>query len=288
MNDAQRWREVDRLFEAALDCPAGERTAFLEAACGTDPELRREVERLLAADAREAVFVDRPADEVLGLMLEDREEQPRLGPYRLLRAIGRGGMGAVYLAVRDDEQYERLVAVKILRSGLEYTELRHRFLAERQILARLEHPNIARLYDGGRTEDGRPYLVMELIEGTPVDEYCDRRRLTVDQCLELFRRIGAAVQYAHQNLLVHRDLKPGNILITAEGEPKLLDFGIAKRLGEEPAGDPHLTRTGLRMLTPSYASPEQVKGDAITTASDVYSLGVLLYELLAGRSPYAT
>src|SRR6185295_1160211 len=253
-----------------------------------DPTLRREVEGLLAADERGGTFLERPPRELLELALDEREEQGRLGPYRLLRRIGVGGMGTVYLARRDDDQYDRLVAVKVLRSGLIDTELRHRFLAERQILARLEHPNIARLYDGGSTEDGRPYLVMEMIEGTPVDEYCDRRRLTVDQCLELFRRIGAAVQYAHQNLLVHRDLKPGNILITAEGEPKLLDFGIAKRLGEEPAGDPHLTRTGLRMLTPSYASPEQVKGDAITTASDVYSLGVLLYELLAGRSPYAT
>jgi serine/threonine-protein kinase len=285
MNDAERWREVDRVFEAALDCPPGERPAFLEAACAEDPALRREVERLLAADARDAVFLDRPADEVLGLMVGDRGEQQRLGPYRLLRAIGRGGMGAVYLAVRDDEQYERLVAVKILRAGLEDTELRHRFLAERQILARLEHPNIARLYDGGSTEAGRPYLVMELIEGLPVDEYCDRHRLTVDQRLALFLRICAAVQYAHQNLLVHRDIKPANILVTPQGEPKLLDFGIAKQLGPAAAAD-SLTRTGLRVMTPSYASPEQVKGEAITTASDVYSLGVLLYELLAGRSPY--
>jgi len=285
MIEAERWREVDRIFEAVLDRPPGERTAFLDAACAADPELRREVERLLAADAREAVFLDRPAGEVFGLTEEDRGERSRLGPYRLLRAIGRGGMGAVYLAVRDDEQYERLVAVKILRSGLEDTELRHRFLAERQILARLEHPDIARLYDGGTTEDGRPYLVMELIEGVPVDEYCDLRRLTVEQRLGLFRRICAAVQYAHQNLLVHRDLKPANILVTPGGEPKLLDFGIAKQL--EPAAETDaLTRTGLRVMTPSYASPEQVKGEAITTASDVYSLGVLLYELLAGRNPY--
>jgi eukaryotic-like serine/threonine-protein kinase len=285
MTDAERWREVDRIFDAALDRPAGERTAFLDAACAGDPALRQQVERLLAADARQDGFLDRPAGEMLGLRMDAGVEGQRIGPYRLLRAIGRGGMGAVYLAVRDDEQYERLVAVKILRSGLEDTELRHRFLAERQILARLEHPNIARLYDGGSTEDGRPYLVMELIEGLPVDEYCDRHRLTVDQRLELFRKICAAVQYAHQNLLVHRDIKPANILVTAEGEPKLLDFGIAKQL--EPATETDaLTRTGLRVMTPSYASPEQVKGQAITTASDVYSLGVLLYELLAGCSPY--
>ena len=286
MNDAARWREVDLVFEAALDRPPGERTAFLETACAGDPVLRHEVERLLAADAREAAFIDRPADEILGLMVGDGGEPQRLGPYRLLRAIGRGGMGAVYVAVRDDEQYERLVAVKILRSGLEDTELRHRFLAERQILARLEHPNIARLYDGGTTKDGRPYLVMELIEGLPVDEYCDRHRLTVDQRLALFLRICSAVQYAHQNLLVHRDLKPANILVTPQGEPKLLDFGIAKQLEPSAAETDARTRTGLRVMTPSYASPEQVKGGAITTASDVYSLGVLLYELLAGRSPY--
>ncbi|HSS49566.1 MAG TPA: serine/threonine-protein kinase, partial [Thermoanaerobaculia bacterium] len=189
-------------------------------------------------------------------------------------------------ARRDDEHYDRLVAVKILRSGLEGTEIYHRFLAERQILARLEHPGIARLYDGGSTPEGRPYLVMELVEGLPVDVYCDRHRLTVDRRLELFRRICGAVQYAHQNLLVHRDIKPLNILVTGEGEPKLLDFGIAKQLaaGGEPSGA-H-TRTGLRMMTPSFASPEQVRGEAVTTASDVYSLGVLLYELLVGRSPY--
>jgi eukaryotic-like serine/threonine-protein kinase len=286
MNDAERWREVDRIFDAALDRPPGERTAFLDEACAGDPVLRREVERLLAADAREAVVLDRPANEVLGWMVGEGGEQQRLGPYRLLRAIGRGGMGTVFLAMRDDEEYERLVAVKILRSGLEDTELRHRFLAERQILARLEHPNIARLYDGGSTEDGRPYLVMELVEGLPVDEYCDRHRLTVDQRLALFLRICSAVQSAHQNLLVHRDLKPANILVTPQGEPKLLDFGIAKQLEPSAAETDARTRTGLRVMTPHYASPEQVNGGAITTASDVYSLGVLLYELLAGRSPY--
>lgn len=285
MNDAERWREVDRVFEAALDRPPGERTAFLEAACAGDLALHREVERLLAADAREAVFLDRPADEVSGLMVGESAEQRCLGPYRLLRAIGCGGMGTVFLAMRDDEQYERLVAVKILRSGLEDTELRRRFLAERQILARLEHPNIARLYDGGSTEDGRPYLVMELIEGLPIDEYCDRHRLTIDQRLALFLRICSAVQYTHQNLLVHRDIKPANILVTSQGEPKLLDFGIAKLLEPQAAAD-FRTRSGMRVMTPSYASPEQMKGEAITTASDVYSLGVLLHELLSGRSPY--
>ncbi len=286
MIDPERWQEVDRVFAAALERPPAGRPAYLAAACAGDPSLRRAVERLLVADEEGAAFLEHPAGELLGLALDDGEEGGQLGPYRLLRKIGGGGMGTVYLARREDEQYQRDVAIKILRSGLASTEVLHRFLAERQILAHLEHPNIARLYDGGRTEDGRPYLIMELVEGTPVDEYCDRNRLTVDQRLDLFRRICAAVQYAHQNLLVHRDLKPGNILVTAEGEPKLLDFGIAKRLAGGKAGDAQMTRTGLRMLTPSYASPEQVKGDMITTASDIYSLGVLLYELLAGRSPY--
>jgi serine/threonine-protein kinase len=285
VSDAERWRQVDRIFAAALERPLAERAAFLDAACAGEPGLRREVERLLAADERSATFLERPAGDLLGLALDDGEEGGRLGPYRLLRRIGGGGMGAVYLARRDDAEYQREVAVKILHSGLAGTEAYHRFLAERQILARLEHPNIARLYDGGSTADGRPFLVMELVEGLPVDEYCDRQRLTVEQRLDLFRKICAAVQYAHQNLLVHRDLKPANLLVTAAGEPKLLDFGIAKQLA--PAAETHSrTRSGLRVMTPSYASPEQVRGEAVTTASDVYSLGVLLYELLAGRSPY--
>jgi serine/threonine protein kinase/tetratricopeptide (TPR) repeat protein len=292
-----RWHEIDPIFAKALERPMGERQAFLDEACAGDAELRREVERLLEADESSATFLERPVGDLLGLSPAKAAAEEAgdllgpnlLGPYRLLRRIGGGGMGTVYLARREDEHYRREVAVKILRSGLESTEAFHRFLAERQILARLEHPNIAHLYDGGSTEDGRPYLVMELVEGLPLDEYCDRHRLTVDQRLELFRRICSAVQYAHQNLLVHRDLKPGNILVTAAGEPKLLDFGIAKRLEPQPedgVDGQDVTRTGLRVMTPSHASPEQVKGEAITTASDVYSLGVILYELLAGRSPY--
>jgi serine/threonine-protein kinase len=284
--DSERWHEVDRIFAAALERPASERPAFLDAACAGDPALRREVERLLAADQAGSRFLEGSPGDLLRLVLDAQEESGSLGPYRLLRKIGSGGMGTVYLARREDEHYQRDVAIKVLRSGLVTTEAFHRFIAERQILAHLEHPNIARLYDGGSTDDGRPYLVMELVEGMPVDQYCDRHQLTLEQRLVLFQKICAAVQYAHQNLLVHRDLKPVNILITPEGEPKLLDFGIAKRLAPEPGGSLQETRTGLRMLTPSHASPEQVRGEAITTASDVYSLGVILYELLAGRSPY--
>ncbi|HEY9420102.1 MAG TPA: serine/threonine-protein kinase, partial [Thermoanaerobaculia bacterium] len=289
MTDPERWRTVDRVFAQALELPPAERAAFLDSACAGDEGLRREVELLLAADERNATFLERPAGEALGWrpLAGEEEEGGRLGPYRLLRRIGGGGMGNVYLASRDDEEYQREVAIKILRAGLEGTEAYHRFLAERQILARLEHPNIARLYDGGTTSDGRPFLVMELVDGLPVDQYCDRHQLTVDQRLGLFRRICSAVEHAHQNLLVHRDIKPGNILVTPDGEPKLLDFGIAKQLEPKIAADSGpLTRTGLRIMTPSYASPEQVKGEAVTTASDVYSLGVLLYELLTGRSPY--
>ena len=284
--DLERWREVDRIFAAALELPPAERPAYLDAACVGDAACRCEVERLLAADEESTGFLESPPVELQRLAGGDPQEGESLGPYRLLRPIGSGGMGTVYLARREDEHYERDVAVKVLRSGLATTEALHRFVAERQILARLEHPNIARLYDGGSTEDGCPYLVMEMVEGEPVDAYCDRHRLTVEQRLVLFRKICAAVQYAHQNLLVHRDLKPANILVTPEGEPKLLDFGIAKQLAPEADDTLLRTRIGLRLLTPRYASPEQIRGDAITVASDVYSLGVVLYELLAGRSPY--
>ncbi len=283
--DAERWREVDQLFAATLELPRDEWPAMLEESCAGDPELRREVERLLTVDQRLGSFLEKPAIPAFATAGE-REDLGALGPYRLLRRLGSGGSGTVYLARRDDEQYDRLVAIKILRSGLEGTEIYHRFLAERQILARLEHPRIARLYDGGSTPDGRPYLVMELVEGLPVDVYCDRHRLPLDRRLELFRRICSAVQYAHQNLLVHRDIKPLNILVTEDGEPKLLDFGIAKQLAGEGESSCAQTRTGLRLMTPSFASPEQVRGEAVTTGSDVYSLGVLLYELLVGRSPY--
>ncbi|HEY2292758.1 MAG TPA: serine/threonine-protein kinase [Thermoanaerobaculia bacterium] len=286
MIGADRWREIDLVFAEALDRPSAERKAFLDEACAGDAELRTAVERLLLADEQSDTFLEQPASELLGLVPKEVEAGERLGPYRLLRRLGAGGMGTVYLARREDEHYQQDVALKILRSGLQGTEAVHRFLAERQILARLEHPNIARLYDGGSTPDGRPYLVMELVEGLPVDEYCNRHQLTVDQRLDLFRRICSAVQYAHQHLLVHRDLKPGNILVTEAGEPKLLDFGIAKRLEPGSATQPDLTQTGSRVMTPSYASPEQVRGEAITTASDVYSLGVILYGLLAGRLPY--
>ena len=213
-------------------------------------------------------------------------EVRRAGPYLLVAELGRGGMGTVYRALREDQGFEREVALKLIGPGVASEELQHRFRAERQILARLEHPNVAALFDGGTTEDGHPYLVMELVAGHPLDDYCARRHASIPERLGLFRTVCEAVHYLHQNLVVHRDLKPRNILVTAEGVPKILDFGIAKLLADGPAGAPQ-TATLLPAMTPDYASPEQVTGQPITTGSDVYSLGVVLYELLVGQRPYA-
>ena len=282
--DAERWRAVDEVFAACLELPFDRRLPFLDQRCSRDPELRAEVERLLVLDAEAESFLQAPEDP------PGREagthSTARIGPYRLIRQIGAGGMGRVYLALRD-EDFRKQVALKLIHAGLASREHLSRFNDERQALARLDHPFIARLHDGGSTPEGLPYLVMELVDGLRIDAYCDRHGLDVRQRLKLFRKVCEAVRYAHRNLLVHRDLKPANILVTAEGTPKLLDFGIAKLLGHGAATEDEPTRTGLRLMTPSYASPEQIRGDPITTASDVYSLGVLLYELLSGRSPYA-
>jgi non-specific serine/threonine protein kinase/serine/threonine-protein kinase len=232
-----------------------------------------------------------PSDEVTTVALGDDELESlverRIGPYKLMREVGSGGMGSVYLAVRADDQFQKRVAIKLVRRGMDSDLILRRFRRERQILASLDHPNIARLLDGGTTEDGLPYFVMEYVEGSRLYEYADNRKLNTADRLEIFRTICSAVQYAHQNLIVHRDLKPGNILVTSSGVPKLLDFGIAKLLNPELSSetiDP--TATAVRLMTPEYASPEQVRGEPITTASDVYSLGVVLYELLTGQRPY--
>ena len=288
---ASRRERVDELLRSTLSLPITEREPFLAASCAGDPSLRLEVESLLrerSADGdgdRSTVVVEtgEPARAGSGENLIGR----RIASYRVVRELGRGGMGTVYLAVRDDDEFQRRVAIKVIKLGLDTDEIRRRFRTERQILASLDHPNIARLLDGGTTDDGLSYFVMEYVEGTSIDAYCDAQRLRLAERLRLFRTVCSAVHAAHQNLVVHRDIKPGNILVTADGTPKLLDFGIAKLLNPELAG-PTLAPTaeGVRPMTPTYASPEQLRGEPVTTASDVYSLGVLLYLLLTGRRPY--
>ncbi|MDT4897391.1 MAG: eukaryotic-like serine/threonine-protein kinase [Acidobacteriota bacterium] len=287
--DAGRWRKVRELFDGALGVAPEHAATFLERACADDPALRDEVEALLDAHREAGDFFDTPAVEDALKIVESEPDRLQagalVGRYRIVREIGRGGMGLVLLAVRADDQFEKQVAVKILRRGMDSEEIVRRFRNERQILASLDHPYIAQLFDGGMTDDGLPYFVMEYIEGQPLDKYADEQRLSIKQRLELFRKVCEAVQYAHQNLVVHRDLKPSNILITTPGVPKLLDFGIAKVLSPDlSASEP--TRTETRMMTPDYASPEQVRGEKLTTRSDVYSLGVVLYVLLTGHRPY--
>jgi len=282
----ERWRQIDEILQSAIDCSPENRPSLLDSACGDDAELRREVESLLAHDKGDgftaaAGFSD--AVKVLEDRLAGQREGQRIGPYRVLREIGRGGMGTVYSAARADATFEKLVAIKIIRRGLDTDDILQRFQSERQILATLDHPNITRLLDGGTTEDGLPYFVMDYIEGRPIDTYCDAHKLNIAERLELFLAVCSAVIYAHQNLVIHRDIKPGNVLVTKEGVPRLLDFGIAKLLAPEAQ---EKTLTTLHPFTPQYASPEQVRGEAITTSSDVYSLGVLLYLLLTGCGPY--
>lgn len=286
--DPHRWAQVQDVFASALHLARPARTTFLDQACASDPTLRSEVEALLAADEEAGDFL---AATVGGGTILAEPPDPdrmgeRIGPYRIERELGRGGMSTVYLAVRDDDEYRQSVALKLLRPGMDSEDILRRFRRERQILANLDHPHIARLLDGGTAPDGRPYFVLEAIEGVPIDEHCDRNRLSIAERLALFRTVCAAVAAAHRSLIVHRDLKPSNILVTADGTPKLLDFGIAKLLSPDlPDLPADATATAVRVLTPGYASPEQIRGEPVTTASDVYSLGVLLHELLTGRKP---
>ncbi len=290
----ERWRQVFRIVDGALELPPDQRSAHVGRVCAGDAALAAAVaEVLVAGDG--ASFLETSALEFAAPFLADRPGEPEvttpaspIGPYRIVREIGHGGMGIVYLAERADAQYEKRVALKLLRgwSGGDEHRVR-RFREERQILAALDHPDIARLLDGGMTADGLPWFAMEYVEGVPIDRYCDERRLSIESRLGLFCRVCAAVQYAHRNLVVHRDLKPGNILVTPDGQVKLLDFGIAKLLGpDQDSVAASLTATGERLMTPRYASPEQIHGYPTSTASDVYALGVLLYELLTGRYPY--
>ncbi len=277
----ERQRRALELLDQALERPGGGRLEFLEEACGEDEALYREVASMLETEVDAAVL----AEPAFSVHTEDAGVGRRIDHYKLVRLLERGGMGTVYLAERED--FEQRVALKLIRRGLDLDEVFvRRFHTERQILARLDHPHIARLLDGGTTADRLPYFVMEYVEGEPIDRYCEARGLSVEQRLELFRKVCSAVQLAHQNLVIHRDLKPGNILITADGEPKLLDFGIAKLLDDSLGVAAVETELGQGPMTPRYASPEQIRLEPVTTASDVYSLGVLLYELLTGLDPY--
>jgi len=295
----EQWRRVRTLFETALEQPAEARRAYLEAACAGDEALRRAVDRLLNADLAADSFLEEPPQ--INWVAEEEQDPSeatwtgrRVGAYRLTDRLGRGGMGAVYAAERADQQFRQRVAVKLIRWDADTVEGRRRFHVEQQILADLQHSNIARLFDGGVTEDGVPYLVMEHVEGQPITDYCETHALSVEDRLALFRTVCDAVHYAHQNLVVHRDLKPTNILVTETGTVKLLDFGIAKLLeaGDDDRASRYSattlpqTATGMRVLTPECAAPEQIRGEPITTATDVYQLGILLYELLVGRRPY--
>lgn len=288
---AERWQRVKQLFGDALEQPLPARGAWLDAAAGDDPSLVAQVGALLAAYEQADDRLEQGAAAVAPGVWQDLQTAVaglQIGPYRILSELGRGGMGAVYLAARDEPGFEQQVAIKLIKRGMDTDGIVRRFLHERRILAGLAHPHIARLYDGGSTPDGRPYFVMELVAGEPITQFAAARGLSIEARLNLFLKVCSAVQYAHQRLIVHRDLKPANILVGEDGEPKLLDFGIAKLL--DPAGFdglPELTEIHQRPMTPDYASPEQLEGGAVTTATDVYGLGILLYELLVGKSPAA-
>src|SRR5262252_1914201 len=309
------WERVKQLFEAALGLEPSQRSAFLIANC--DETLRQQVEQLLLNYTEASSFLDVPLlDSKIAATPVGTDEKPealtqkglelvdvlaaaaspgaqdpmigrQLGAYKLIRRVGLGGMAVVYLAARADDEYRKQVAIKVVQPGLDSHDLLKRFRNERQTLAELDHPNIVRLLDGGSTPDGLPFLVMDYVEGCAIDDYCDLHKLCVDERLGLFARVCEAVKYAHEKGIVHRDLKPGNILVTPAGIPKLLDFGIAKVLNSgfsSTMGSATQTRT--RCMTPAYASPEQMRGKPVTTATDVYSLGVVLYELLTGHRPY--
>ncbi|HEY6806518.1 MAG TPA: protein kinase [Pyrinomonadaceae bacterium] len=280
----ERWQQVKAIFEIAVALEDDARSTYLSESCHEDTQLLSLVNRLIAADEKAEAFLENsPVDSLLAPEPNSWLGK-RVGHYRVVEELGRGGMGAVYLAHREDE-FEKVVALKIIKRGMDTDDMLRRFRNERQILAQLDHPNIARLLDGGTTDDGLPYFVLEYVDGVAIDDYSRQHQLSINDRLKLFRQVCSAVSYAHQHLAIHRDIKPSNILVTAEGVPKLLDFGIAKLLS--PGVSTSDTLTGMQLMTPEYASPEQARGDnSITTASDIYSLGVVLYELLTGESPY--
>lgn len=285
--EPQRWRRVEELFYAALERDPQTASAFLQQACGNDTELLREVQSLMDSSKQSLGFAHNAVLDVaraqsVGLPSPGK----RVGAYMLQKKLGEGGMGAVYLAIRIDGEDQQQVAIKLMQPLIRLSpRMLQRFTTERKILANLKHPNIARLLDAGMTDDDSPYLVMEYVDGIPIDEYCCKTRLLTNDRLRLFLIVCAAVEHAHTNWVIHRDIKPANILVTREGMPKLLDFGIAKLLGPI-VKEQTVTRFSQRVMTLEYASPEQVQGGRITFAADVHALGVLLYELLAGHHPF--
>ena len=286
-----RWRKLKKIYAASRKCDPDTRGKFLDQACAGDSALRREADELLAVSVDES-FLRSPYRGVFSELLRQEVEDPivgsKIGSYEVESALSSGGMGIVYLAHRADAAFEQEVAIKVIKRGMDSAAIKRRFRLEQQALGGLEHPHIARLIDGGVTEDGLNYFVMEYVQGRSIDEYCDERQLSTSQRLRLIRKVFAAVQYAHQHLVIHRDIKPSNILVTSDGEPKLLDFGIAKLLTADDSWQTPITQTGTQpIMTPMYASPEQIEGKPVSTATDVYSLGVVLYELLTGHHPHS-
>ena len=285
--DSDQWQKISIIFEEALKLAEPERTEFLLNACGDDSELLSEVRSLIEADNHVPSVLKGQASDAINIQPRKNYEGEIIGNYKIIKQIAEGGMGSVFLAERADGQFEQKVALKLIKPGMNSSEIIKRFQFERQILARLQHPNIARLLDGGLTEDDLPYFTMEYVEGDNIDEYCDKNILSTNDRLKLFSEVCKAIQFAHQNLVIHRDLKPSNIIIKKDGTVKLLDFGIAKVFTEDDSFEQStLTRTGLFVMTPEYASPEQIRGESITTSTDIYSLGLILYQLLTGEKAY--
>ncbi len=286
--EADRWKTVQRLFHEALDVSKEDREAFLADNCGDDAELRAEVDSLLEAHFDDDEFLEKSAVETMPIGEAAPAADPageRIGDYEIVERIGVGGMGDVLLAKQQTAEFSRNVAIKIVKRGMDTEQVLRRFALERQILATLQHPNIAQLYDAGATGDGRPYFVMEYVDGERIDDWIKTKKLSTTERLKLFHAVCQAVQYAHQNLVLHRDIKPGNVLLSKEGVPKLVDFGIGKLLSDEET-DSKITRTRHAVMTPDYAAPEQLRGEAVTTATDIYALGALLFEILTGERPW--
>jgi eukaryotic-like serine/threonine-protein kinase len=292
---AEQWARLTPILDQAFELPAPDREDYLASACADDPDLRAQVEAFLAADTDAGDFLVGNADAYLPDIIgpisgtapsDEARTGERIGPYRVVRELGRGGMGIVYLAERADGQFEQRVALKLIKRGMDSELIRRRFFRERQILARLLHPGVSTLLDGGVADSGQPWFAMEYVEGVSIAAYAEQKKLPVQERIRLFEDVCAAIEYAHRKLVIHRDLKPSNILVTAEEHVEVLDFGIAKLLDEDPTTGETLTRVGSRLHTPEYAAPEQVKGDTVTSATDIYALGTVLYELLSGRRPF--